>query len=109
MKSQSTTFSAAQPGQRVLASLNEDFAFELGLLVNGDMFPAENRHQSLSDRFFDASMVETLLRAGSLIQASAVTMLLDRVRCDCDHWAIRMQGEPEGFYALLLAVRAALK
>ena len=109
MGAQSRLFFAAQPDQRTSSSLQVGFAYELAELSDDERFYPGNWHQSLSDVCFNMSMLETYLRAGALIQATAVRMLFNRVRSNGDHWSILTKGTPEGFHALLAAVRAALK
>jgi 2'-5' RNA ligase len=103
----------AKPPQAVREALREALA-RLGLdtQLGRSMFKPENWHQSLSDRFWEApGLRETLLRAGELLSAQAVTLRLNRIAGSGEgspHWAFRAYGKPAGFSDLLMAVRAAL-
>src|SRR6218665_1891284 len=76
------------------------------------LFDPANWHQSLSDRFFQRSRIESLRRACSRVRATACTLALNRVRSsggpDEFHWAFHARGRPGCFTALLAAVNRGL-
>jgi 2'-5' RNA ligase len=85
----------------------------LDALLGSAMFPAQNWHQSLSDRYWEeAGIRERMLRAGARVSARAFTLTLNRIRDQAldgsIHWAFRAKGNPEGFAALVTAAWTAL-
>nr|WP_316638888.1 hypothetical protein [uncultured Roseateles sp.] len=81
--------------------------------LGGAMFEAENWHQTLSDRYEDTPAIRAAMRrAGARVSAQACTLSLNRIRGEGQqgsiHWAFRAAGKPQGFDALLAAVRTAL-
>lgn len=109
----------AQPPAPVRAVMQRTLAYwQLDRRLGDSLFPPANWHQTLSDRFFEGrSLLGPLRRAGGRIQAQACTLLLNRIRGidrrqadgrGAIHWSFLPRGEPDGFAALLAAVRASL-
>jgi hypothetical protein len=84
----------------------------LNAVLQGTLFDPSNWHQSLSDRFFQRSRVESLRRACSRVRATACTLALNRVRGsggpEAFHWAFHARGKPALFTALLAEVNRGL-
>lgn len=79
------------------------------------MFPAQNWHQTLSDRYVDSpGNRERLLCAGGRISAQAFTLTLSRLRGPASdgggpiHWVAGIVGKSQGLDALLAEVRKSL-
>ena len=107
----------AKPQPEVLSAMETAVsASGLDVKLGAALFIPENWHQSLSatyQRNTDAD-VERLLRAGSRINATAVTVRLNRIRSQGSragqiHWAFLAEGNPDGFRELLCAVQAAMR
>jgi 2'-5' RNA ligase len=74
-----------------------------------ELFDPENWHQSFSDAFPDSpDFRDALRRACGQLSAAPFTLSLNRIGGE-GHWAFNARGKPEGFTALLSAVRSALK
>lgn len=105
----------AKPSPEVVAAMWR--AITRNGLDYSTLFPKDNWHQTLSDRYGDTpEMRQKMLRAGAGVQAQACTLVLNRIRDqvnkdqgeDTIHWAFRARGRPHCFDALLSAVRHAL-
>ena len=88
----------------------------LAALLGDRMFPAQNWHQSLSNRRWEEpGLREKMLRAGVRVLAHTFTMTLDgfssgklRDHTRPIHWAFEAKHPPKGFADLLAAVKSAL-
>lgn len=89
----------------------------LGLMreLGTTLFPAENWHQSFSERIFDPTTRDrdALLRVGDLISAHACTLLFNRIEgpdlaAPKQHCTLRAYGKPTAFKELLAAVQRQL-
>ncbi|WP_311239686.1 MULTISPECIES: hypothetical protein [unclassified Xanthomonas] len=80
--------------------------------LGGTLFEVCNWHQSLSDRYEGVDARAAMLRAGSRVDAAAVTLRLNRITTSGAgpmHCAFRAYGVPSEFTALLKAVAMALQ
>lgn len=89
----------------------------LGLMreLGTTLFPAENWHQSFSERIFDPTTRDrdALLRVGDLISAHACTLLFNRIEgpdlaAPKQHCTLHAYGKPTAFKELLAAVQRQL-
>lgn len=83
-------------------------------LLGVDIFPFENLHQSLSDRYRDTPDIRRrLLLAGGNVQVQAFTLALSRLQCAPNDRGscnvdVRMHRASEGLDALVDAINAAV-
>lgn len=84
------------------------------LALGASVFPLENWHQSLSDRYAcTEENIARLLSAGGRIAATQVPMVFNCIVSSSAgegpiHRALRTRGDPDGFRDLIDAVQAAL-
>lgn len=105
----------AKPPPEVIAAMW--MAVARNGLDNSALFPRDNWHQTLSDRYVDTpDMRQKMLRAGASVKAQACTLVFNRIRDQVHkdrgeiaiHWAFRARGRPPCFHALLAAIERAL-
>lgn len=105
----------AQPPSAVLSAMRSAVAIsELDEVLKDVLFPSDNWHQSLSERYPDTSYFrEALLRAGSRISAAAFSVRFNRITSEGNQagkiqYAFRAKGNPQGLQDLLLVIRQSL-
>ncbi len=73
--------------------------------LGNDLFPPDNWHQTLSDRYEDTpEMSARLQRAGARISAHAFTLWLNKIG-GREYWSVFAQAKPREFMNLLAAVQ----
>jgi len=105
----------ARPSDAVRGAIEQSLAShrDAGLLGR-NAFPAENWHQSLSERYIDTpELREILLRAGAMLRTPTFTLQLDAIRCSGNdrgsiQWEVRSRGRSRELTALIAEINAVL-
>lgn len=114
-RSRSRLLFIARPGAEVRGAIEALVSRrDMSSRASGVLFPVENWHQSVSDRYVDTPAVrETLLKAGALVRAPAFTVSLDRLHSARNqrgqfNWDIRSQRGCDELKTLIGAINAAI-
>ncbi len=105
----------ARPNDDVGAQIDAlDVAQALSGQDRSVLFPRDNWHQSLSDRYVDTPHARhVLLNAGEQIRAPAFTLALDRLHSAANHrgcfnWDVRCQRGSDELKQLVAVINAAI-
>lgn len=117
MTAQPRLLFVAKPQLEVRSAMEQAVAAcGLDTSLGGALFMPENWHQSLSGTYKTntAADVNSFLRAGSRIAATAVKMRFNRIKSQGSatrkiHWEFLTLGNPDGFHELVFAVQAAIR